>query len=437
MNRLRDFRNTMIASFLVALSIAILIPSYVRLFASEVFVFRANDGWCNPRTQGIGVHCFGDFYYHLNFLGIDYPYASGNAASPYPPVGLFFFKPFEILLKEFPNSHIALTAYFMTLIFAILSPVFYLKKILQLHKSEAAILAFFSIGLSPILISIDRGNNVAFLMPLFFFFCIFVINSNYLKAGILVILMSLIKPQMLISVIVFAVLRKYRLTAFAILTSFFIHLLGFFALGGSIKRNLEQFWVTFSYQQQFWKPGSINPPNISISNFKAVVERVIFGRDFEASYIPTWIVGTLLVAILINMHINAYKMSKFRLLTIASLLPTALPNVGGPYYLSPFCSIVVILIAQSFVVEDESRLVETKIELLGQEVRKFLAEHHFPFLIIFAVIVLVPWTVPISLFGIKYISAFTSIQWILGAPIMAFYLLALSYNRTISRTKNS
>ena len=261
----------MISSFCLAASIAILIPSYFQLFASEVLVFETNDGWCNPDFQGVGIHCFGDFYYQLNFLGVDYPYASGNAASPYPPLGLFFFKPFELLVNTFPGSNFGLIFYFLFLLSALLSPILYLQKKLSLLPSELAIVYFMTLGMSPILMGIDRGNNVILLMPLFFFFCNSIIKSRYTSAVVLAIIMSIIKPQMLICILVFLALRKYRLTLITLVTTCSIHLLGFISLGGDLERNLKEYWITFSYQQNYWEPGSIHPPNISTSNSIAVL----------------------------------------------------------------------------------------------------------------------------------------------------------------------
>lgn len=422
--RLATFRNSMISSFCLALSVAILVPSYYQLFASEVVVFETNDGWCNPDFQGVGIHCFGDFYYHLNFLGIDYPYASGNAASPYPPLGLFFFKPFELLVTAFPNSNFGLIFYFLFLLSALLIPILFLQRKLSLLPSETAIVCFMTFSMSPILIGIDRGNNVILLMPLFFFFCNSIINGRFTSAVVFAIIMSTIKPQMLISILVFFALRKFRLTLITLVTTCSIHLLGFLSLGGGLERNLKEYWITFSYQQSYWKPGSIHPPNISISNFIAVAQRILFGRDFEAQYLPPWVIGVFLACILLVLHLNGQKMSKLKLLMIVGLIPTLVPNTGGPYYLSTVCAVFVLLLASSFGIENETEQLKHSTSL-KREIQSFVGENHFPILILFAVVVLVPWAFPLRALGIQYISAFTSVQWILAGPTLLLFFSAM------------
>ena len=113
--------------YLTFLGIAVFLqqflPSYLRYASIESISFKMNDGWCVPETEGIGTHCFGDFYYPLIFEKQANPWK--GAANPYSPVSVLLYKPFN-WINDSATPGSALILFLSALVISLIYPFLYL-----------------------------------------------------------------------------------------------------------------------------------------------------------------------------------------------------------------------------------------------------------------------------------------------------------------------
>lgn len=73
----------------VVVAYGVLLTSYLGLIYTESFSALMMDSWCDPKTEGIGKHCFSDFYSVKEISNSNNPWQSG---STYPPLPILIVK---------------------------------------------------------------------------------------------------------------------------------------------------------------------------------------------------------------------------------------------------------------------------------------------------------------------------------------------------------
>ena len=120
----KKFLGVLTLFYVFATSFGILLNSYFSLTNTETLILRANDGWCNSPTEGIGIHCFGDFSAALK-LNFATPWTFNPVA--YPPLSLAYFRPFAFFLATYPNQNLTLRLHLALLVGALLFPATHLS----------------------------------------------------------------------------------------------------------------------------------------------------------------------------------------------------------------------------------------------------------------------------------------------------------------------
>lgn len=160
-------------------------------FASRSF-FGA-DGHCDPQTQGLGVHCWGDYYYPIFLANLDNPF-DGTYPSAYPAAALIPFVFFSWLSEISGLAHIGIFLYLATMVASIGWSVWVgtrgLSKELRLVTFTA--LTFLA---PPVVIALDRGNSVGFIAPLLIWFILSIEKSKSASILLSVVLLAAIKPH--------------------------------------------------------------------------------------------------------------------------------------------------------------------------------------------------------------------------------------------------
>jgi hypothetical protein len=195
------------------------------IFSSRMWL--SADGDCDPSTQGIGVHCFSDYYTTIKVL------ESGSTQSvfgsiPYSAAALVPFMFFKWLTEITGILWLGLAAYLLTLGTLISYSVWFATR----GQSFERRLIFFStlVLLSPaVLVTLDRGNSVGFLIPTLIWLFSSIQNQRSSQTIISLTLLSLIKPQ-------------YGVVALAIILSGRVKV-GSKALGLGLTLNLLPFLV--------------------------------------------------------------------------------------------------------------------------------------------------------------------------------------------------
>jgi hypothetical protein len=98
---------------------------------TESLIFSVNDGWCNPISDGIGNHCFGDFY---NFMSGDIFKPWTEVKTPYPPLAILYFIPYEFIISNFGVTKLILFVHLLFLLFCVIFPVLHLNLSKRIKK---------------------------------------------------------------------------------------------------------------------------------------------------------------------------------------------------------------------------------------------------------------------------------------------------------------
>jgi len=366
--------------FALSYTLGFFLSSYLQINLTESLIYHANDGWCDPQFQGLGTHCFGDFYAFMQF-GFDDPWRQSPTA--YPPLSLIFFKSIKFVYLFFNSTNAVLIFYLIVLSFALVFPVLHLyftKRIKSL--SICLVMGSLLFALAPTIMVIDRGNNIGFAIP-FIYLCFLYLINNQDKAYLIAsTLLCLWKPQFGIFSFAYIYSRKYKwffswiiVTAIGYLASFSIF--GFRDVFSNSRYFLKNL---FGYQSYISLP-SYFPSNWSFANSISVV--MDLPRLFAAypsialetvpnlsgsAITKTSLLFLTLSLVVIYLRSKTYNPSEvFILLCLVSILT---PSVTFSYYLSVLIP-VSVLISYGFINERN----QTKLKLTSEdvEIRKLLS----------------------------------------------------------------
>jgi len=156
-------------------------------------IFPGDDTWCQPLTQGLGNHCWGDYYYTLVFINLDNPFL-GETPNPYPAAALTLFMVFELLTTLTGIANFGVFAYITFMAATISYSVWFATKSQSFEKR----ITMFStlVLLSPaVLAALDRGNSVGFLVPAAIWLFSSIRSGNTQQTLLSLALLSVIKPH--------------------------------------------------------------------------------------------------------------------------------------------------------------------------------------------------------------------------------------------------
>jgi hypothetical protein len=331
-----------------------LISSYFQVNLTESLIFNVNDGWCDLQSQGLGLHCFGDFYAFMQF---DFESPWKDSISAYPPMSLVFFKFLQTLYLLSGSSNTILFLYLGLLIFSISFPIFhlYLTKRIK-SKKIFFILLLVLLSLAPTLMVIDRGNNIGFAVPLIYMTYIYVLRKKEVLLLFTITVLGLWKPQLCIFALYFVFHGKYIwFFRWMVLTLLgYTYTFSFFGIG-NISDNFRYFIRNlFGYQSYVSLP-SYFPSNWSFANFVSTIIdlprliqttstlNVSNTTNLSSSSISL-ISGIFLITSLTMMFFNRRKFSNLEILTLLSMLSFLTPTVSFAYYLSVLLPSIVIIV---------------------------------------------------------------------------------------------
>ena len=355
----------------------IYMSSYFGIKLTESLIFNVDDGWCNLETQGVGIHCFGDFFAFMQF---DFANPWTHSVTAYPPASLLFFKALKALYLITASSNLVLYLYLAVLIAALSFPIFHLYYTKRVKSKKVCLLLLLAIfSLSPALMVIDRGNNIGFSIPLIYLALMNAIRGRDKHFLILTSILCLWKPQLGILAVFFIFSGKYKLFAqWAILTTL-SYVIAFSAFGfTNTFQNIQNFIKNLiGYQGYVILPGYF-PSNFSFANFIAVViniPRHLFHNsnlNLESKLSINSISMLSAFFLLFSLCLIFYRrriFSKLEILTLLTILSFLTPAVTFSYYLSVLLPLVTI-IAYGFITESEFKSKNRSDEQI--EIQNFL-----------------------------------------------------------------
>jgi hypothetical protein len=210
--------STPIVWALVLLSV--LLTEYRGVPWSEAFSFNLDDGWCDPSAgQGVGAHCFGDFGYPYKKGGQDSEYSTGNILAGATPLTLHLFNVLRPLGYNF-----GLVVYLIGLMAPTILLSYWVYKRTS-GNSKVAILAIFGVASTGSLMAFDRGNHVAWFLPMVVAIVITAKNEKYWTCLSLIVLAGLIKWWGPLLVCVLLIQKRYRDSILALVSTALLNLL--------------------------------------------------------------------------------------------------------------------------------------------------------------------------------------------------------------------
>jgi hypothetical protein len=269
-SRLIDFtkRPPTVAVLLLIQGISIFLwwvaGSYLGFDTYSSRMYWSADGACDPTTQGLGVHCWSDYYYLITALESGNPY-SVSEPTLYPAAGLAPFMVFKLLTDVTGISWLGLAAYLFTMTALIAYSVWFATRG---QSFERRVLIFSALVLlSPaVLATFDRGNSVGFLIPTLVWLFGSIQNKKSPQTVMALALLSLIKPHYGVVALAFILAGRVKVGSWALGIGATLNLLAFFVFWPREFPNNLLIWANtlFGYQDYATVTG-LWPQNISFS----------------------------------------------------------------------------------------------------------------------------------------------------------------------------
>jgi hypothetical protein len=234
----------------------------VDIYSSRSFI--GADGWCDSVSQGLGSHCWGDYYYPI-FLVVSQPNPWLEYANPYPAASLVTFMITHVLGSITGISQAGLVIFLGVMVLLIGWSVWAGTKGLALEPRLILFttLTFFS---PPLISALDRGNSVGFIVPLLVWLYWSLRNKSDNQGMLAIVLLTLVKPHF--AVLLFILLLRGKITTLikGVLLGGTIHILGFLIVAGDrFPINIYDWLARLVSYQDYTSVESGWPPNISFA----------------------------------------------------------------------------------------------------------------------------------------------------------------------------
>jgi hypothetical protein len=400
--------------------LGIYLSSYFRFDPTATISVVVEDGWCNAKEQGIGLHCFGDFYYTLGFVNLPNPWI--GSPFPYPPLAAFLFKPFVFLFEQTPNTPWALLTYLFVLAIAIVFVPYHISKKFQFNHRNSFVVFAFTISATPILIAMDRGNVIILIFPLMYLFLMAEIENRSKVSFIFWVMMVLIKPQMSILGLIYFRNKQIKRGMINLSLGFILFLCSFILYPSNIVGNVKSFFSQLIFYQDYVVTGMLYPINVSMGNTLSLLQRIFFD-SVPSSTVLNLLSLILLVSIALKSYFAPSKPS-IQIISLLALAVILFPQVSFSYYLILLLPVLLIAISTHI---DLNRIQKVR----SLSTLEFQVEHLFEskWIRYFLLLYLLPIQIPLSLFmDVTAISTNLAISfhWIflqVGLIVLSIYLL--------------
>jgi hypothetical protein len=376
--------------FLFNQLILMFLPSYLKYSSIESLSFYVQDGWCK-NGEGIGKHCFGDFYYIFNFTHLSQPWSNGTM--PYPPLTLGIFEIFRIFHSINLSSHFSLILYLLASILAMSFPsihLFSLKKITLKFSIYLSLIVAIS---TPMIMSIDRGNIQTLMTPLIYLNLYYFLqrdNKKFIFSGIILVAL---KPQYILFGILLLARKDMRnFLKWIISTTLF-----FFTTFLIYPRHLTQNIIDYKNQLEAFNQsapaGVLYPANLSINGLFGILYRFFTVNSSDEGVLRTIpqlsisVVMLILISSLAVFWINGLKSNQYSVLFIAVSLPLLLTGVSYGYHASSLT--IFFLLLGVGILEDLKNNTNFALQF-------FQSRFIWIFGTALMIVLFIPWSIPIN-----------------------------------------
>jgi hypothetical protein len=333
--------SSSIATFLTGLCLSsfglwIYLSSYFDIRILESISFFAQDGHCDPSNQGLGAHCFGDYYHPLNAAKQTFPW---DGYIPYPAAPLSLFKPFAIIENLTNSSRFALAVYMTILTISVAVPSIWVSKKADLTLGTTIFVLSGPFSFAGMIV-LDRGNLVGLLSPILLLFLIGLKNTNINQIHLAIIASAAIKPQFAMLAIVFLLINQGRSFLLSVRLLVLSQLLPFLFWPRNFPSNIFTSLRMLLDFNSYGDSETLWPSEISLNKaiqttgslFDNILKTNLHSLS-SLSYIQSNIGAAIMISLLIVSYLYRDRFPKEILGIYCTLIFTVAPNTVYNYYL--------------------------------------------------------------------------------------------------------
>lgn len=207
------------------------------------------DGWCNPQTQGLGVHCWGDYYGPIILVNTQ-PDPWSGAFNPYPAAALTPFVVAQTLGSLTGFAQAGVFIYMFAMAASICWSVWIATKNLG-PGSRALLFSALTFFSPPVIMALDRGNSVGFAVPLLIWFFLSLKNQKETQSIFAIALLTVIKPHFILMALFFLIRGRFKPTVSVVGLAGLVNILPFLLIGQQTfpANVIKWFTGTLAYQE--------------------------------------------------------------------------------------------------------------------------------------------------------------------------------------------
>ena len=372
----RRLLTLLIGLFAVGVVVGWASTSYFGRNPAAVESFAPTDGWCDPASQGLGVHCFGDFQVPRLFLDEEsiydpiYP-APGvkPVPNPYTPTSMAPHVFAGAIEWVGLGQRTSMVVFLVLLAAAMLVPA--LWSILGRPGRPRDWLPLLVIGVAsgPFLTMMDRGNSAGFAVPFILLFALYVRRRPEWVAPVAMISAALIRPQFILLALALIAFGRIRSAAAAVAAWAAVSIAAFAVIPGGFASNLSGWWSDLAdFQDQLDGQGvpvvaSTEFINISAAHALTVIDDWFVGAPgFLGTRVPMltdWVVANpvvpgavLALGALVTVLFAPSRRIAPLALVIALIIPVLTQALSFGYYL------MVVLVLAALILGPSARVLE-------------------------------------------------------------------------------
>ena len=216
----------LVVGFGVQVALWWIVGSY---FSVDVFAsisFFGQDGWCDADTQGVGIHCFGDYFLPAQLALSSDPWSGRIGINPYPGLSIMPFWLLEGTAQVLELPRLGLAIYLTALFFSVSAAAWWASRRLGVDRTAMVLLVIGPVSI-PAIVALDRGNSTGLVVPFLLWFYIATSRNRRWQATAALVVMAGIKPQYAALAVALVALRWWKQSFLAVLIIAISHMVAF------------------------------------------------------------------------------------------------------------------------------------------------------------------------------------------------------------------